>query len=998
MAEVLIQERYQLDFDAAKATENILHLALEADALRKTLEKSQNAGAAFEKTVVQLAKTEQLLVDVLAQEVRTYEGIVAKRKIMQLSLTSLTKGTEAYTRIMREIQKLEKAELNTIDGLNAKRNELQVKLNSLIIGSKEYTAVLRQLNAVETKAAAAAADVAKGSGSFISALKGGLAGLGIAVGLQQVLEFGKESLNAFSEKQQQKNALLGALNNQEAVQERLLAQADAFEARTLVDDDDIVKLDRYLASLGLTEKQITRLNEASVQLAAVQGTTVRAAADKLLAAQAGQVKGLAKLVPELKSLSKEQLAAGKAADIVAEKFKGSAEALATGIAGARNELEDFIGNFQEGFGQGIADGIGALASTVKVTFGGIFGQLSEEATTFIGDFLKEILLLPADLVATVNAIVVTIKALFDGTLANFNRVSIAVQEGYLDLKEAIFGGLDNEDLLKSSRLAGEKAKLAFEDPFANGVGLGDIFAKGFRDAFAEADKFAKAYAAKTDEIDKTPFLPGTPKKVDYIKGSLEELEAQLGRLKDVLNKNVVATDVAAIEPLVRQIDALEKRIEAAKKLRDELLNGPKEISIDFLPTTNLQAKFLAESLKAAKLEEQVIAQTTAEKLRSIEEEKTAALQAAGLTAAQKVQIEAKYQAERERLAIETERRLAINALQQRSLELAELQRTSKPGQNEEAIAKLRAEIAGLQAQIAAIQNKTVELDLQIAPTAKEKIVSEIKEIVNAATELGQAVAGALNTIFSNQEQRASKAVEKQKSKLDEALANSADFTAEQIRIERERLDKVQKEQEAAAAKARTVQIAQVAANTIIAVAKAAGQTGVAAPIAILSTLAAIAAGIASAAALADNAFFEGTDFVERGKNKPGRDTIPARLNEGEAVISTETNKRYHPAIRAIRREQIPAEVLNDYVMFWQKGYVSKGIPTVIRPQEHRATIARTANENAVSNTVHFTARLNTLETEAREQTEILRRIERNGRPAQQQQNGRKAASKPERFV
>ena len=179
------------------------------------------------------------------------------------------------------------------------------------------------------------------------------------------------------------------------------------------------------------------------------------------------------------------------------------------------------------------------------------------------------------------------------------------------------------------------------------------------------------------------------------------------------------------------------------------------------------------------------------------------------------------------------------------MELAELQRTSKPGQNEEAIAKLRAEIAGLQAQIAAIQNKTVELDLQIAPTAKEKIVSEIKEIVNAATELGQAVAGALNTIFSNQEQRASKAVEKQKSKLDEALANSADFTAEQIRIERERLDKVQKEQEAAAAKARTVQIAQVAANTIIAVAKAAGQTGVAAPIAILSTLAAIAAGIAS---------------------------------------------------------------------------------------------------------------------------------------------------------
>ena len=32
--------------------------------------------------------------------------------------------------------------------------------------------------------------------------------------------------------------------------------------------------------------------------------------------------------------------------------------------------------------------------------------------------------------------------------------------------------------------------------------------------------------------------------------------------------------------------------------------------------------------------------------------------------------------------------------------------------------------------------------------------------------------------------------------------------------------------------------------------------------------------------------------MQRGKNKPGIDTIPAYLNEGEAVIPTEKNKQY----------------------------------------------------------------------------------------------------------
>jgi len=58
---------------------------------------------------------------------------------------------------------------------------------------------------------------------------------------------------------------------------------------------------------------------------------------------------------------------------------------------------------------------------------------------------------------------------------------------------------------------------------------------------------------------------------------------------------------------------------------------------------------------------------------------------------------------------------------------------------------------------------------------------------------------------------------------------------------------------------------------------------------------------------------KGDTYVKRGNNPSGVDTIPAWLNEGEAVIPTETNRKYHPTIKAIYDEKIPAEDINQFV-------------------------------------------------------------------------------------
>lgn len=932
MAETLIQERYQFDFDPGGAVAELDRLAKRLETLRGSIDAAKASGKGFEKQQQELSQSEAKFLNILNQEVSTYDGINAKRKILSATLGQMTAGTAAYSARLKEVRVLQERELNTTTGLNNRRKELRAELDKLEKGTRDYISTLRDLEAVEKRVSSNAGAVAKSSGGFASALRGGLASIGVVVGIQEALRLGKESLDAASEKQQQKSALLNALDNQVAVQERLLAQADKLEANTLVDDDDIIKLDRYLASLGLTEKQIASLNDASVQLAAVQGTSVRSAADKLIAAQAGQVRGLAKLVPEVKSLTKAQLASGAAADLVAKKFAGSAEALATGLIGARNELKDFTDNLKEGFGDALTVGIGTLSSAIKNTFKGAFGETTNQALEFLKVFGQELLKAPGNLVAIINGSLQVVKALFNGTLNNFQSFSNTLQTGYLDLKEAIFGGLDTEDLLKSSRLAGERVKLALEDPFADGAGISDIFKKGFDDALKDADQFSKSFSGEVNKIDDTPFAPKTKAEIKAIAGSLADLEKQVNTLKEILQKSVVADDTAKLTPLLKQIDALEKRIQAAKRLQDEILN----------PTPNQTELQQAE---------------------------------AGL-----LTLEVKVDADK--------------AKDDAKKELDKLANDLAGSVGVEAPVEVDTEQAKKDFEI---QKYFLDQENKIRDEAVEKQKDRVAKLQEGAIELAQNIIGAIQSVFDAQQNRADKAVDFQKSKLDEALANSEEFTAAQIKLERDRLDKLQKQQEQAAQKAKAAQIAQVIANTVIAVAKAAGQTGVAAPIAIITTLAAIAAGIGSAVALSQNAFDEGTDYVPLGNNRPGKDTVHARLTAGEAVLDKEDNRNYHPTVKAMRRHQIPAEVLNGFVESYRGG--SQWMPKARRSHlpEYAETAAAGGGTQSSTN-YYFQAKLGRLEQESERQTAVLYSIAENTRPRRQRTRLSTPANRPDRFV
>lgn len=115
-------------------------------------------------------------------------------------------------------------------------------------------------------------------------------------------------------------------------------------------------------------------------------------------------------------------------------------------------------------------------------------------------------------------------------------------------------------------------------------------------------------------------------------------------------------------------------------------------------------------------------------------------------------------------------------------------------------------------------------------------------------------------------------------------------------------------------------ITEIAINSGLAIAKAVAQAqDVGFPAAIPATIAAIASvlagiGQAYAAVKQVQSFAEGTEFLERGKNKAGKDTIPIMANEGEAIIPTDRNLEEPGLAKAWIDGDLDRYIYRNYVM------------------------------------------------------------------------------------
>ena len=190
--------------------------------------------------------------------------------------------------------------------------------------------------------------------------------VGVANGIKN---FVLDSVQAAAEQEQATNQLAQALRaagsySREAVDD-LSAFAGELSLISKYGDDAILSQIAIAKSFGATNQEAKDLVQAAANLAATFGGSLESRVEQLGKTFSGSAGKLSQLIPALKDLSKEQLVAGDAIDIVNKKFAGAAASELDSYAGRLGQLTKAFGEFQEAVGGIILNtGISSLFTTL----------------------------------------------------------------------------------------------------------------------------------------------------------------------------------------------------------------------------------------------------------------------------------------------------------------------------------------------------------------------------------------------------------------------------------------------------------------------------------------------------------------------------------------------------------------------------------------------------------------------------------------------------------
>jgi hypothetical protein len=241
--------------------------------------------------------------------------------------------------------------------------------------------------------------------------------------------------------------------------------------------------------------------------------------------------------------------------------------------------------------------------------------------------------------------------------------------------------------------------------------------------------------------------------------------------------------------------------------------------------------------------------------------------------------------------------------------------------NAEEKAELQKRQRAVRGQIAEINRQTNDV---VDPNSKkvdtlQAYVTSIGQLADSVVAFWQkandAEAAALDRSISLQEKRVSAA---------QRIAERGN--ASYLKAEEDRLNELTVKRENAARKQLGIDAALQASQILVGITGAISKIatpgiGIAETIGAMAVIfSSLAAGYGLVKSLQGNQpkLFKGTRYLKRNGEPAGRDTIPAMLNEGEAVIPTETNKAYHPTVAAIYDGTIPPEHINNFVKNYHK--------------------------------------------------------------------------------
>lgn len=694
-----------------------------------------------------------------------------------------------------------------------------------------------------------------GMASSLTSIAGSL---GVAFGVQQIIQFGKASAEAFIDAEKNAQLLLFALKGNEAAQGRLMAQATELQNTTIFDDDTIQQAQTFLANQGRTEEQIKKVINAAVELSTVTGVDLNTAVMQLDGTFEGQIGKMGKLDSGFKSLTKEQLANGAAADLLIEKYGGTAKAMGETTAGQAAKLKNQFGELQETIGGKLVPVISNMTEGLVKIFdgnatGGIVNYLDHMELIFpMIQEVREALQAFKDgkiLEGIGNSFEVAASTITAGFYTRIKNAATGMDEvvdSLTDYEKAIIAvtdATDEEITAKFEALGGATNATAmefkrFSDDLRQGVllttlkdlqGVLEIDAVKFKELTDQTDKFGISVRVTADAI------------IGLKNATTDDLVATFKKAKEVIHdltwegfKEYVLT-IKEIPPLS---DDLTKSTQKIVGPFDSLNNRISELNKQMLDAITLGKDYTKIEMELG------------DAIKRRDDITREAARATGI----------------------------MNPIIKENNELIALN-TEGTETNYEAIKKQNdAKLAGI---IASMQ--TLDANQQLA----EQMGNDA-EIYGELANLAGTFNEALTQIFGD------------------AAQNSSVFLAFQKTIAIAEI---------------ALSSAQAIAAGIAAIAKGSATGDIASIISgIASVTAGIGNAIGGLIQQVNSLnvppppqFFEGTDYLQLNGNPKGKDTIPVMAHEGEAIIPTDKNMSEPGLARAWINGNLDKYVIDKWV-------------------------------------------------------------------------------------
>lgn len=456
------------------------------------------------------------------------------------------------------------------------------------------------------------AGVRKGIGRVSKAvfsLRGFLVGLGAAAIIRSVAR----AAFAQEEAVTRLNASLRASGEFTEEASRSLQEfASQMQATTIFGDEVILNQIALAQAFGFTTENVKEAVAAAVELSAAAGIELTEAVRRLGRSISGSVEDIAKFAPEIRNLTKEQLAAGDAAKVLGDALRGSAAAQAETARGRMIQFGNALGDVAEKIGQSVTSSDKFLAALKGLTAGISEANNSISGSGQLGDAL-------AELVPTTEATVAAMQSLSEfilGITLAFTEFAFVVR-GAAGAIETFGNAID----FGVSTLFGfdEEAQVAVERQQK----LSDEFAKGIQNIdrqFTALERLTTAHedAAKAvrGQADAQKALgretAAATKQTKASEEASRELEDRFARLKEigpvalaVISKEsrALAERIAELPPIFdKQAEALFNLLGGFGGLTREIVNQVgAELAVlesDFLRKSLAIQAALATSLQA----------------------------------------------------------------------------------------------------------------------------------------------------------------------------------------------------------------------------------------------------------------------------------------------------------------------------------------------------------------------------------------------------------------